>query len=586
MVGCLGKPRYGHRVTGTPPAQGSDIPRKWHSPVSLAVSVLVVAIAYRDHLDFGFIGDARFLLEHNVFLHDLGSWWGQLTHDYFWSSSGNTIPYWRPWTKLSWLCEWQLLGGSAAAFHLVHVVWHLVAVAGAWVLTRAVGGGPFAAACAALMFGLGPAAIEPASLLMARSDVVAAAACVWAVWAWLRWLQTDHSGYGAAHIALLVLALGSKETCVVLAPALGAWSFLLVKWQELPRRRAMLSVLPAVVLVVVMLALRHGVVGGREGAHIELDPWRVFVGGGRYLSGLLPLRLETGIRNVGYDEAASLASVAAAGFAWACALAVVAAALRFRDAHVLGLLTLLAGTLAPVLLVEQMNVPNVEGKFPMADRWVLQASMLSSVILASRWHAVVATKARSPGVAAVALWALMAVALSSTTHGMYATEIALLDKEDIDFELVPEAFRSQEDRCRFRDRVIVRAVKRNEWAAVLQATADDRCPFEMTRSFNRLSALSATGQWRQADVLASTMLGIDSADTRHVAMLRHLRGRARLRLGKMGAALVDLRIALKMGLTSCGLYHEVGVALQATGSKDQAQKYLAEAQRCVARAGR
>ena len=198
----------------------------WLIPVAATVA------AYATNVTFGFLGDAQFLLQHNRFMHDLGTAWGQVTHNYFWSSSGNTIPYWRAWTKLSWLLETHLLGGSAAAYHVVQIGWHLATCVLAMALARQLSAGRWAMLCCGLLVGLSPAAIEPVSLLMARSDVVAAAACCGAVWSWLKWLDagsvqapqtmTTQARWPVVHTAFVVLALGSKETSVILAPALAA----------------------------------------------------------------------------------------------------------------------------------------------------------------------------------------------------------------------------------------------------------------------------------------------------------------------------------------------------------------------------
>ncbi len=137
--------------------------RYWWLP-----ALVVVAVAYRTSPTFGFVGDAGFLIEQNRFLDSLSQLWGNLTHDYFWSSSGNHIPYWRPLTKASWLLEVAAWGRNPAGFHVVQVAWLLVGVAGVQALARALGVSRLWAALAGLMFGLHPVAVEPTCLIMAR----------------------------------------------------------------------------------------------------------------------------------------------------------------------------------------------------------------------------------------------------------------------------------------------------------------------------------------------------------------------------------------------------------------------------------
>src|SRR4051794_14046647 len=121
---------------------------------ALPSALLVTALAYAGSLGYGFVADARFLIQDNRYL-DSWTWLRDtLTHDYFWSSSGATIPYWRPLTKLGWLVEARLWGRSAAAFHAVQVAWLLLAVAGVYALARQLGVGRRWAWAAALLFGL------------------------------------------------------------------------------------------------------------------------------------------------------------------------------------------------------------------------------------------------------------------------------------------------------------------------------------------------------------------------------------------------------------------------------------------------
>ena len=63
---------------------------------------LAALIAYRCVAGFQFAADARMLILDNRLLQDATGAWAQVVHDYFWSSSGSMIPYWRPLTKLSW----------------------------------------------------------------------------------------------------------------------------------------------------------------------------------------------------------------------------------------------------------------------------------------------------------------------------------------------------------------------------------------------------------------------------------------------------------------------------------------------------
>jgi len=539
-----------------------------------------VAAAYASSPGFGFLGDARFLLESNRLLQE-GGLGDQLTHDYFWSSSGNTIPYWRPITKGSWWLERRLLGSSAAVFHLVQVGWHLLATAAAMGLARSLGAGRAAAAAAGLMFGLGPAAAEPVCLLMARSDVVACACSAIALWGWHRHLARGSRRWLVLHLVAAVAALGSKETSVVLAPTLMIWAGVRVAWGRMTWRSAALAVLPILVLSALMLGLRAAVLGDRPGAAVAADPTRIFVGAARYVLAVAPLRLATGLRNVSYDEATSVASVVVALVAWAAVVGVGALFVRRKDAAGLALLCWAAGTLAPVLLVEQMNVPNVIGKFPMADRWALPASLAVAVLFAARLAPALPPRIRTIGGAAVLVWGALALLSAPGSHGVYASEISLLDKEDADFDGIPAAYRTLEDRCRHTDRQVVRLVHKGRWSEVVAAgTRTVDCPADLLRDFNMLSALTRLERWPQALALSDDLLARSGADTRHMPMLQHLRGRTLLALDRPQEAVGALQEAVRLGLRSCGVAADLVGALSRAGKAKQAASLRAQTPHC------
>ena len=541
--------------------------------------VVATAAAYAPNLRFGFLGDAQFLLQHNTFMRDPGTLWGQLSHDYFWSSSGNTIPYWRPLTKASWLVETLLLGGSAASFHAVQLALHLATVIAAFGLTRQLGASRWAASACGLFVGLAPTAIEPVSLLMARSDVAAAAACTASLWAWLAWANGRRAAAGW-HVLAVVVALASKETAVILAPLLLIWGGLNVRWNGWSARRALTLAAPAAVLACALLVTRKLVLSGHPSPAVTFDPARVLVGGARYIVAALPLQLATGLRNVGYDEAISLPSLAGAAAAWAGACTVLVWRWRRRDAAGLGMVAWAAGSLAPVLLVQQMNVPNVAGKFALADRWALQASIAVAVFVAARWPSELPKRAHRAATAAVGIWALLAVVAAPSSHAPYRNELSLLDKEDADFALVPAEFRTREDQCRYADRKLVRLLGDGRHADVVALTEAMDCPREVLRDFNRLAALAALGRWAEADQLADVVLADNGADTRHVPMTLHLKARARLHLGDSAGALRWLDRSRQAGLLNCGLLRDYAAAHAAAGNRKKAEEFKLLARSC------
>ncbi|MCO4762841.1 MAG: hypothetical protein KC502_15105, partial [Myxococcales bacterium] len=481
-----------------------------------------------------------------------------------WGSSGNTIPYWRPFTKLSWLVEAQIWGHERAApFHLTGVLWHAVgAVAVGW-LGRCIGVGPVLAAAAGVAYGLHPAPMEPVSLLMARSDVTAMTASVLALAGWWRWRH--RRGAAWVHVLPLCIAVASKETSVVLAPALTVVTACEVYWQRIDRRQALRLLIPAWSIVVLALGMRHLVMAGRGGAALQIEPLRLLVGGGRYLIAALPLRIETGLGNMPLAFAATPGVWLPATFAWLAAAGALIVAFRARAAAAVMLLMWGMATVMPVLIVEQMNVPSVAGKFPLADRWVIGLVGATTLLAALAVQRLMQPRWRHGVAGLVAVWALGMLAIAPAQRALYASELTLLDLEDRSLSLIPAAFHSTEDRCRAIDRQIVRHVAAGQWQGVttarVAATAAG-CPPDFDRDFNHLSALVSLQRWPEAHAKLAPMQAASRRDTRHRATLAYLAGRIHLGRGHPMAAVAAFDRAEKWGLGDCALPARRAMALR------------------------
>jgi len=516
----------------------------WWLPATLAI-----AFAYRTSTDFGLVADARFLIAENRLLDGLQHLWGNLTHDYFWSSSGNHIPYWRPLTKASWLVEVQLWGRNPAGFHAVQLAWLLVATLGVMGLARALGASRVWAALAGLLFGLHPAVIEPTCLIMARSDVVAAAGTTWTLLAWLLWQQSGNKTWFALHLLAFIVALGSKESSVTVAPVLTLWAW----WARPPAPRLawLRAIWPVWLLAVVYFVMRSACLGSHTDAPLVLSPWRVLAGAGVYLRALAPLAFETGVRNLPLAEAAAPAT-------WLPALCLVVAyaalglwLLRTRRLGLAMLWLWIASSLAPVLLVEQLNVPGVEGKFPLSNRWLLQAVAAAAILIA-----VLAAQSRHRHLlrllaGAVSLWAAVTVAIGPNLHEDYASEESMLRLEDHAFLATPEPFRTQEDRCRAGIRALLRARGTFDPFDYVAPACRDR-PDDL---YNLVAAL--VGQHRMTDArrLLPDLLANQPPDQRFAAPMRLMAAQILLQSGQPRRAAQLLREAVRLGVRDPAVHH-------------------------------
>src|SRR5215467_6946992 len=117
--------------------------RRWLVPAGLCLLVIAV---YANGLGGGFSGDSRGLIladtrVHAVSAENLGL---IFTHTYWWPYGESGL--YRPFTTISYLFNYAVLGGgeSAAGYLAVSLLLHCVNVMLVWVLARRLGAGEIA----------------------------------------------------------------------------------------------------------------------------------------------------------------------------------------------------------------------------------------------------------------------------------------------------------------------------------------------------------------------------------------------------------------------------------------------------------
>jgi hypothetical protein len=483
-------PRSSWRVRAS--RLGAEAARWWW-----LLAPLVVALGFRTVTRVEFVGDAQFLLGTNRRLDGWAELWGNLTHDYFWSSSGAMVPYWRPLTKLCWLLEHQLFGAWAGGYALVQLGWHLLAVMGIQLLAVRLGVRRGLAIVAGVLFGLHPVAIAPVCMLMARSDVVCAAASIWAVATW--WLghesRTPKAPWLALHGVAVLAALGSKETAVILPALLAGFSLLLGDWRRAARANLWLLA-PSVGAVLIYLPLRAHLLAaeaqGLSAVRLGLDPLRVFASSAMYLRGLVPFALDSGVRNLPIAEARSGLFWLTGGPALACTAALAGMALWRRDRALVGSLLWVAAALAPVLLVAQISVPAIDAKFPLDDRWLYHALAPATLVWAAAVQLVRLPWLERAVWLGAGAWSTLLLWRAPHAHAELSTVDGMLDNEDRAFYFAtPEPFRTAEDHCRFHERRLERGLRRGDDSAVVAAFADMQAQCERIAAGRFVQARSA-----------------------------------------------------------------------------------------------
>lgn len=172
----------------------------------------------------------------------------------------------RPVLELSYVYEWHLWGMDPVGYRVTNLILHVVSGGLLVAVARQLGVRPALAACVGLLFVVSPAHVETCSWLSCRVNLLAMVFLLAALWVAL-------SGRTVWSAGLTFLALGSKETAVVLPPLMTLLGLLRAgagaTWGQRCRAALRSSWAHWAVFVVYLLLRRH-VLGTWVGGY----PWR------------------------------------------------------------------------------------------------------------------------------------------------------------------------------------------------------------------------------------------------------------------------------------------------------------------------
>jgi tetratricopeptide (TPR) repeat protein len=211
----------------------------WSYRAALAVLLLVTALTYRGALRNNFVWDDTHTIVNNRAIDSLSEaprWFTQPE-----TTSTLRETNYRPILVASYAVDVALWGRRPGGFHAVNIAIHLGVVLLTYVLALRAWGRPAGALAAAALVALHPINGEAVNYISARSSLLSAAFVLAAVLAW------DTSGgrrrsvlRTAASLGLGLLALGVKESAVVLPALILVWDRLTdsseVSWTERLRR--------------------------------------------------------------------------------------------------------------------------------------------------------------------------------------------------------------------------------------------------------------------------------------------------------------------------------------------------------------
>lgn len=210
---------------------------RWHTPVQVALLLLVPALALAPLADAEFIWDDHRQVVQSEQIRSLRSIPGYFTHHVWERETGfdaaEGIRLYRPVFQSALALEYALFGGaSPRAFHLGSLACHLTVALLLWALARrCLGRGGWPALAAGWIFAMHPVTAEAYGWVSALTDLLAAAGLLAALLVLDRLRDAESSArssagaWALASLAGLFFLLGlmGKEVVLLALPVAGAW---------------------------------------------------------------------------------------------------------------------------------------------------------------------------------------------------------------------------------------------------------------------------------------------------------------------------------------------------------------------------
>lgn len=255
------RPPYTPRVP--PPALLASPRLRWRAGL-VAVAAAALA-AYARALPNEFVWDDLDQVQHNRFLGEPGALAAAFTTSYWGASATPTAGpgHYRPLTTASFVLSYAASGADPAAFRAVNLLLHAAAAVLVAVLAASLGLAPPWALLAALVFALHPVNTEAVAWVVERAELAATALALLAVVLWLRGIRGGRRGLVLAGGAVLLVALGFKESAASAVALAAAIAVAEPHDGGLPRRllRAALRTAPLLVPVGAYLLARRVALG-------------------------------------------------------------------------------------------------------------------------------------------------------------------------------------------------------------------------------------------------------------------------------------------------------------------------------------
>ena len=230
-----------------PTSANASSPPSWKG---IAFVLLLTFAVYIPTLRYQFVHDDRGQIVENPAVH---SW--RFVPSYFTSQvwagvmPGELGNYYRPLFLLWLRINHAAFGNRAWGWHLTTILAHVLTTLLAYLLALCLGVSGDAALVAALVFGLHPAHIEAVAWISGATEPLLGVLLIASFISYVRWRRTGRRNWRLASVALFAVALGEKETAMILPGLLVAYDWIYAGSRTWPSTGARLEAMKAIPLL-------------------------------------------------------------------------------------------------------------------------------------------------------------------------------------------------------------------------------------------------------------------------------------------------------------------------------------------------
>jgi len=203
-----------------------NLDRKQVLPIALLLlSTVLQIVAYFPAMEGEFIADdVNLIVEKAAFFGDPGLL-GQAFSEPYWVRTRESLPFYRPLVLATFFADRALWDFEPFGYHLTTLLLHLANGLFIYLLALQLSRSPWAAAIAALIFGLHPAHLTSVAWISGRTDLLAVFFLLPASALFIHGCRKEKGGWGwfAAAGLVFLLALLAKEVSLILLPFALVW---------------------------------------------------------------------------------------------------------------------------------------------------------------------------------------------------------------------------------------------------------------------------------------------------------------------------------------------------------------------------